>query len=385
MWPPVPRLSGVLNVKASESDFDILHRAYAERRSLARGAEGRVGLIGTTIPLELVLAADRIPRVITADTSRPTPHADVFMEDIIPPETKALFESAATGELEMFDLVVLARPYAHLYYYLKEVHRLGRGPRFPTLHMFDQMHSQRDSVRAYNWACFQALAARLERLSGVEISEYRLRHAIARTNAIRDLQRRLLALRWRGALCGVDALTVLGASRFMPPDTYAAALEQYLAHLAPEPSLAARPRLLVVTSEPLSHTRLHAALEDAGALVVAEDDAWGSRAPGADVPLAGSAREAVFQKYWLDTASAGVYPAAAREAWLHEHALRAEVDAVAFYLPPSDHQLGWDYPRLNTWLTRAGKRSLLLRMDAATSEGFEAVRVHARRFLEDAA
>jgi len=59
------------------------------------------------------------------------------------------------------------------------------------------MQSQREAVRAYNWSRFQALIERLERLSGEELTERRLRQAIALTDAVRDLQRRLLDLRWQ--------------------------------------------------------------------------------------------------------------------------------------------------------------------------------------------
>ncbi|HEY1295119.1 MAG TPA: 2-hydroxyacyl-CoA dehydratase family protein [Chloroflexota bacterium] len=370
-----------------EGAFATLRAAYAARLDLARAAqsngEGVVGLVGNAIPMELVLACGRQPVLVTADASRATPHADLYMEQVIPPELKALFECAVAGELEFLDLLILSRPYAHLYYYLKEVHRLGRGPRFPALHMCDLMQSQREAVRAYNWGRMQALVERLERLADRTITDSELRQAIAVTNAVRGLQRDLLDLRWRSAISGVDALTALGAGYFMAPEAYATALQSYLSDLQPDPPLRKRPKVLVVTSEPLSHARLHAALESAGALVVAEDDWWGSRAPGADVPLAGSAREAIFQKYWLDTASPGVYPAAAREAWLRELGLRADLDGVVFYLPPSDHQLGWDYPRLNAWLSTHGKRSLLLRVDATTQEGFDAVRLAAVRFVEE--
>ena len=81
-----------------------------------------------------------------------------------------------------------------------------------------------------------------------------------------------------------------------PPAEYRELLSSYLADLQPDPSLRNRPRVLIVTSEPLSHTHLHTALEGAGAVVVAEDDWWGSRAPGADIPLAGWRNSSAFCK-----------------------------------------------------------------------------------------
>jgi benzoyl-CoA reductase/2-hydroxyglutaryl-CoA dehydratase subunit BcrC/BadD/HgdB len=365
--------------------FTTLQDAYRDRLAAARVARaagvGVVGLIGNSVPVEFVLAAGRVPVLIAAQRGQPTPTADLYMDRVIAPETKSLFEDIVLGSYAFVDLLVLSRPYAQLYYYLKEVYRMGRGSNIPPLHIYDVMHSQRQAVRTYNWGRTVALLDRLERLVGQEITESRLWEVIAATNRTRALQRRLLELRWAGALSGVDALQALGAGYFVEPNVYADALEMFVAELQPRPDLNRRPRLLVITSEPLSHLALHRVLEDAGGLVVAEDDWWGSRAPGDDVPLAGSAEEAIFRKYWLDVATAGVYPADAREAWLRQHALRGDVDGVVFYLPPSDHQLGWDYPRLKHWLDANGKPSLLLRHDAADEAGSAAIRAEVADFI----
>lgn len=360
----------------------LLQNAYRDRLAAARASRlGVVGLIGNSVPTEFVLAAGRVPVLIAAERGRPTPTADIYMDQVIAPETKSLFEDAVQGNYSFVELLVLSRPYAQLYYYLKEVYRLGRGPKIPPLHIYDLMHSQRAAVRSYNWGRTRTLLERLERLAGQDITEARLWDAIGATNRARAVQRRLLDMRWAGALTGVEALQALGAGYFLDPTVYADALESYLAESRPRSDLLARPALLVVTSEPLSHLSLHTALEDAGGLVVAEDDWWGSRAPGDDVPLAGSAREAIFRKYWLDVATAGVYPAEARESWLRRHALRSDVAGVIFYLPPSDHQFGWDYPRLKQWLDAHDKPSLLVRRNAADETGAAAIRAEAAAFV----
>ena len=104
------------------------------------------------------------------------------MEPVIPPETRALFEAAVSGAFEFFDLLVLTRPYAQLYYYLKEVYRWGRAPKLPPLHMYDLMPSRREAVRTYNWKQTETLIARLEHLGGSEITDSALVNAIELTN-----------------------------------------------------------------------------------------------------------------------------------------------------------------------------------------------------------
>ncbi|HEX8967541.1 MAG TPA: 2-hydroxyacyl-CoA dehydratase family protein, partial [Chloroflexota bacterium] len=288
---------------ASVTAFVVLQQHYTNRLAAAVDAHARgigvVGRLGPTVPTELILASGRLPILVAAEMGAPTPTAEIYMEPVIAPETKSLFEIAISGHLQGFELLVLSRPYAQLYYYLKEVYRLGRAPKLPPLHMHDLMQSQRDAVRAYNWGQTRALLGRLERLSGNRITEDSLRAATTLTNRVRSLQRQLIERRWSSDVSGVAALQVIGAGYFMPPEAYAETLERYLTDLRPDPELSGRPRLLVIPSEPLSHLHLHQTLEGAGASVIAEDDWWGSRAPGSDVLPTGSALEGLFVKYWL--------------------------------------------------------------------------------------
>ena len=326
---------------------------------------GVVGLTGVTIPVELVLAAGRFPALITPKTGAPTPTADIYIEPVVSPETRALFEDAMAGAFEFLDLLVLSRTDDKLYYYLKEMVRLGRAPPAPQLHMFDLMPSRREAVRRYNRDNLDELIDALERAAGREITDAALHEAIVLTNRRRALQRRLLDLRVAGRVAGSDAMQAIGAGYFMHPAAYADALEAWLGELDVQPVPTTKgPRLLVATSEPLSYLDLHQRIEAAGAFVAAEDDAWGARAPGGDIALEVAPREAVFAKYWLDTAHGGVQPPEAREAWFKAQAVRDDIDGVVFYLSPSDQQFGWDYPRLAAFVGAAGKPSVLLRQDA---------------------
>jgi benzoyl-CoA reductase/2-hydroxyglutaryl-CoA dehydratase subunit BcrC/BadD/HgdB len=365
--------------------LEVLQHHYAHRWAAAEEALGRgvgvVGRVGPTVPTEVILASGRLPVLVAAEMGTPTPTAEIYMEPVIPPETKSLFEIAVSGRLASLELLVLSRPYAQLYYYLKEVYRQGRAPKLPPLHMYDLMQSQREAVRAYNWSHTRTLLDCLERRSGRQLTDADLRHAIDQTNRVRALQRQVLSRRWASTLSGVEALQVIGAGYSMPPDVYADALESYLA-AQPEARLTGRPRLMLLPSEPLSHVHLHQVLEDAGALVVAEDDWWGSRAPGADVAPTRPALDGIFHKYWTDTSTAGISPAEAREAWFVEHVQRPEVDGVVFYLPPSDHQLGWDYPRLKAFVEERGKPSLLIRHDATVAEDYASIAARVRPWLE---
>ena len=331
----------------------------------ASGASGVVGLTGTTAPAELALACGLFPVRISPPDGIATPTAGHYLDSVIDRDVQVLFECAMRGDFEFLDLLVLTRGEDKLFYFLKEMVRLGRAPAVPPMHMFDLMGSQRAAVQQYNLQNLNWLIAALERSSGVRITDEQLRASAQLTNRCRDLQRKLLALRWQGRVQGVEAMEVIGAGFCMHPAPYAQTLERYLQELGPAPAPKSAPRLLIASSEPLPQLHLHQRLEEAGGLVVAEDDPWGSRAPGDDIASAGDPKEALLQKYWHDTAHAGVSPREARQAWFLHQIQRSDLDAVIFYVPPGDRQFGWDYPRLAAQTTAAGKPSLLLRQNAA--------------------
>jgi benzoyl-CoA reductase/2-hydroxyglutaryl-CoA dehydratase subunit BcrC/BadD/HgdB len=353
----------------------VLRHHYQDRLAAAHEhpAGGVVGVVGSAAPVELVLAAGRLPIQVAAEPPHPTPIADVWMEATFEWQQRSILDRVARGDFELFDLLIFTRSYHEVYYYLKEIVRQGQGAQVPPLHMYDLMQSQRAAVRAYGQNRTDDLLARLARLAGRPISDDDLRGAIAATNRARQAIRALLERRRQGAVSGATALRAIGAGYFMHPSAFAETLEGYLRDLKPEPGLAGRPRLLVVPSEPLSHPTLHDALEAAGALVVAEDDWWGSRAPGADIPEDAAPRAAIFEKYFSDMPTLEVSPRAPREAWLHQQIEQGEVDGVVFYVPPSDQLFGWYYPGLKAYLDERGVLSVLVHQDVLSQDGRAAV------------
>jgi hypothetical protein len=365
----------------------VLRRYYEDRLGAVPERSGVVGVVGSVAPVELILAAGKLPVLVAPEppqglsqspTSSSTPLADPWMEPEFAWELRSIVDRALRGDFESFDLLIVTRSYHEVYYYLKEIVRQGQGAKVPPLAMYDLMQSQRPAVRPYGLRQTEDL---LERLAGRAISTDDLREAIALTNRRRGVIRDLLERRYQGHVSGATAIRAIGASYFMAPAAYAETLETWLGDLEPEPSLSGRPRLLVVPSEPLHHPGLHETLEAAGALVVAEDDWWGARAAGQDIPEDESPLSAIFEKYFADAASLAVSPRAPREAWLREQVERGDLDAVVFYVPPSDHLFGWYYPGLKEYLDEREVPSLLLRQDVLDEGGRAAISSLASDFV----
>jgi benzoyl-CoA reductase/2-hydroxyglutaryl-CoA dehydratase subunit BcrC/BadD/HgdB len=365
----------------------VLRQHYEDRMAAAQdwdGPGGVVGVVGSAAPVEFIVAAGRLPMQVPAELPHPTPTADLWMEETFEWQQRSVLDRVARGDFESYELLILTRSYHEVYYYLKEIVRQGQGPRVPPLYMYDLMQSQRAAVRAYGQNRTDDLLARLERLIGAPVTDDHLREAIGVTNRARRAIRDLLERRRRGEVSGATAIRAIGAGFFMHPAAFAETLEGWLRDLRPEAGLSGRPRLLVVPSEPLYHPHLHDVLEAAGALVVAEDDAWGARAAGGDIPEAASPRAAIFEKYFSDLPTLEVSPRGPREAWLHEQIEGGDTDrvsAVVFYVPPSDHLFGWYYPGLKEYLDSRGVPSLLVRQDVLHDDGRAAISVAAAELV----
>jgi benzoyl-CoA reductase/2-hydroxyglutaryl-CoA dehydratase subunit BcrC/BadD/HgdB len=308
-----------------------------------------VGITSNTVPWELVRAAGFQPMVLSP-RRQPTPHADRYLEDVFSARLKAIFDFLISPESESLSAVVIPRTSEQehkLYLYLREVVRQG-NELAPQLILYNLLHARSTEAEAYGFERTKDLRRTLEQLRGKRIETEDLAAAIAEGNAARQSIRELLQLR-EGShprVCGAEALALIGAWYFMDRTEYARLAREAVQEITSRPPLEG-PRLLVKGS-PLDSPDLHAAIEAHGAIVVAEDDWWGSRAAGFDIELSIDPLRAIFEKYYLDAPSPRVFPSAIADAWFQQKA--SEVDGVIFYLPQEDDVIGWDYPRLRSFL-----------------------------------
>ena len=328
-----------------------------------------VGLTSNTIPWELIRAAGLFP-VVLRPPQRATPAADEFMEkNVFQARIRQIFESAVSGEWSFLRAIILPRTSEQeckLFLYLHEVVREGSREGVPPVYLYDLLHSQSAETHAYGISRTEELKRQLEEIAGHPIARPQIVAAIAESNAARAAVRSLLRLR-QGAprLSGTEALPLIGAYWFMGRAEYTKLATKASGVL--ERGKPLRGARLIVKGPPLDHLQLHAALESHGAIVVAEDDWWGTRSVGADIHSDGDALKTIFAHYYLDAPSPRVFPPHAADRWF-ESRVREGVDGVVFYLPPEDYVLGWDYPRQKQFLDGLGIPSLAVREDAGVGE-----------------
>lgn len=369
-----------------QAALDRLSQRYRAGRGLAGASPASpvVGCVGNVIPEEVIVAAGCVPLQVAplldgdADAGRFDAEAGRFMEDAAPREWRSVFGQILAGAWAPAELIVVGRDYHVLYYYLKEVVRLGLGSQIPPLHMFDLIQDSGPAADAYNDREMAALVGRLARVAGRPVTAEALAAAVTAAGRRRAAQRDILALRRTGALAGPRALEVLGARYLMPGGDYADAVAALLADPpAAAAGAAARPRLVAVTAERLYHTRLHETVEAAGTTIAAELDWWGSAGVDGPVgPPGGPAATALasLTAHYRSAVYSPQLPRADRLRLLLSAIDATAADGVLFYLPPSDEELGWDVPAFTAALDQPGVPALVIRHDVLDGAGRSDIR-----------
>jgi benzoyl-CoA reductase/2-hydroxyglutaryl-CoA dehydratase subunit BcrC/BadD/HgdB len=272
------------------------------------------------------------------------------MEDVFTARMKAVFDFLLSSDGPTLNAVVIPRTSEQehkLYLYLREVVRQG-VERTPQAILYNLLHARSAEAQAYGLEQTHELKSQLEELSGRPITTEALVSAIAESNAARQAIRSLLQMREgpKPRMLGSEALALIGAWYFMDRTEYVRVARDALREIEARPHFGG-PRILI-KGVPNDNVDFCAAVEAQGAVVVAEDDWWGSRAAGRDIEFTGDPLRDIFEKYYFDAPSPRVFPAAIADEWFSQKA--REVNGVIFYLPLDDDVIGWDYPRLRTFL-----------------------------------
>jgi len=344
------------------------HYENPAAEAMASAANGIpvVGITSNTVPWELIRAAGAFPVVINPGNED---HPDVgsFMEeDVFEKRIRALFGAAISGDLQHLSLLLIPRTSEQeykLYLYLREVARQNPGRRIPPVYLYDLLHTRSSESYFYGLERTLHLKQRLEELTGQSIDNDALQQAIGESNSARRAIRSLLCLRQPELrISGTEALSLIGPFFFIDRDKYARLAEQAVNRIAQRNPLSGK--RVLITGASVNHRGLHRAVEMHGAVVVAEDDWWGSQCAGGDTDSGSKdLLKAIFEKYYLDTPSPRLFPFEIADAWF-QRASAGGVDGVIFYLPPEDCVSGWDYPRRRRYLDDRRIPHLLVREDA---------------------
>lgn len=303
-----------------------------------------VGCVGPDVPIEVLLASGRPFGHLPWRAGEPTAWADQWLESSFPFWARSILEQWHAGAFDALATVIFSRAddaSQRLYYYIAELKRRGKLAG-PSLAVFDIAHVPSESSLAHTAAAVSALMRALDvsgrmLLEGIERAN-RLRRTFAGLERERQSEGRLHEQLARAAL-------------WTDPTQWLDDVELPVTG----PSAA---RVLLAGSMP-PDSRIHQAVDAAGASIVAESHPLAMVRRGADIEFDREPVDRTVARYLRCTSIA---PRAFfdRAAWLVDRASAVRASAVVIWLTREDEALAWTAPLEKRALDAAGLPVLLL-------------------------
>lgn len=249
----------------------------ASARYDAPVGSGVIGTVGRDVPTELVEAFGLHPLRLRGNPAWPTREADEYLGRGLDEATRSVLAGILAGSYGELDGIVVSSDCdasQRLFYVLREMHRIDRTCTLPPVHLVDILHLPREATARYNLRKLEQLSETLHEWSGLTAGAEELAAAIQNRNAVRELQRRVMALRRTQArLSGTDALAVLRAADRMSQPEYLECLTALAHH--PE-GLPVQPgERLFLTGSNHDTPEVYQTIERCGYVITGEDHDWG--------------------------------------------------------------------------------------------------------------
>ncbi len=240
-----------------------------------------VGYFCSSMPVEMITAAGLLPFRARATGSTETGSSDACFSSINCSFPRHAFDLALKGEYDFLDGLVLFNSCDHIRrLYDHWIRRVGT----PFVRILSL--PRKDEAAQVEWfrGELSLLREQLQEHFRVEITDDRLREAIALHNASRRRQRGLYDLRRgkRPPVTGAEMLAVTVAGTSLPPWSYNRLLDELLEDLRGQSGHAGRARLVIAGGE-LDNPEFVGLIESQGGLVVADSLCFGSRMVWKDV------------------------------------------------------------------------------------------------------
>ncbi len=373
----------------------MAEKYYTDYGSRARElkAAGRkvIGYLSALGPVEVLTAAGVVPIRLKGSVSDPITKADAYMETIVCPFIRNVFDSALKGRFNYLDGMVMPHQ-------CDSTDKTNNGWRYglglPYWHFLNVPHLTDDSSVEFFKSVLGVFIKSLERFTGREITAAALASAVAAHNENRRAMRALYGLRKPDPplISGSEMMKVLVAAMSLPVEESTALIRNVTEEVTQRPTPPnGRPgsRLMLIGDQ-IDDVAIPQIIEGAGARLVMDDLSIGGKIYRSDVdatpdPLTGIA-ERYLRKVKLPTtfvSEGNTYEENLEARFGHvKHCIKKfNINAVILFIYKYCDPYGFEVPSIKGFLESAGTPVLYLEDEYSTStQGRVKTRVEA--FLE---
>ena len=378
------RTSGLATAEKHYSDYG------ARARELKNSGRKVIGYLSALCPVEILTAAGVVPIRLKGNVSEAVTKADAYMETMICPFVRNVFDTALKGKYGYLDGMVLPhqcdsidRTYDVWSYSL----------RFPYWHFINYPHVTDDPSIEFTNEILRIFIRSLEKFTGRSITGQALAEAIRAHNENRRAMRELYNLRKEDVprISGAEMMKVLVAAMSLPVDESTALIKSVTDEVKKRaPGTGGKKARIMLVGDQIDDVAIVNAIEGADAFLVMDDLSMGSKMYWGDVDATTDPVQGITERYLKKlkfpttfVASGNTYAEnlEARFGHMRQYIKDFRVNGAILFIYKYCDPYGFEVPAIKSFIESVGTPVLYIEDEYSTSS-LGRVKTRIEAFLE---
>jgi bcr-type benzoyl-CoA reductase subunit C len=277
---------------------DKYYSQYGLRaQELKKSGKKIIGYLSALGPVEILTAAGVVPFRLKGNVSEAITKGDAFMETIVCPFVRNVFDSAVKGKFSFLDGMVLPHQ-------CDSIDRTNDvwsyNLNLPYWHFLNLPHVTDDPSVEFTKELYRVFIGTLENLTGKKITDEAIAKAVAAHNENRRLMRELYFLRKTNPplITGAEMMKVLVAAMSLPVEESSVLIQNVTKEVSQRSvkSNGKPPRIMLVGDQ-IDDVAIIDAIEGAGAYLVMDDLSVGAKMYWGDVDVTSDPVQGIAERY----------------------------------------------------------------------------------------
>jgi len=349
-----------------------------------------IGYLTALGPVEIMTAAGVVPIRLKGNVSEPITKGDAYMETIVCPFVRNVFDAAVKGKYAFLDGMVLP----HQCDSIDRTNDVWSSSlKLPYWHFLNVPHVTDDPSIEFMREILRVFISTLEKFTGKKITDEAIAQAVKSHNENRLLMRELYSLRKSDPplISGVEMMKVLVAAMSLPVKESSALIRSIAKEVKQRktPSVEKRARIMLVGDQ-IDDAAIVDAIEGAGASLVMDGLSIGSKMYWGDVDVTSDPVQGIAERYLRKLKIPTTFVGAgntyqenleARFGLMKQHIGEFKVNGVILFIYKYCDPYGFEVPAIKSFIESTGVPVLYLEDEYSTST-LARVKTRIEAFLE---
>ena len=341
-------------------------------------AEGKkiIGYLSALCPVEIMTAAGVVPIRMVGNVSESITKGDAYMETIVCPFVRNVFDSAIKGRYTFLDGMVLP----HQCDSIDRTNDVWRDNlKLPYWHFINFPHVTDDPSIEFTKEILRLFINTLEDFTGKKISDETIAQAIKLHNENRRLMRDLYDLRKSNPplISGAEMMKVLVAAMSLPVEESSALIKDVIEEIKKRsPVSSGKSARIMLIGDQVDDVAIIEAIEGTGASVVMDELSIGAKMYWEDVDITPDPVQGIAERYLrklkIPTTFVGegnTYQENldARFGQIKQHISEFKVNGAILFIYKYCDPYGFEVPAMKSYIESSGAKVLYLEDEYSTS------------------